>query len=276
MNESATHRALQGRRILVTRAAHQSSDLVRGLAELGADPLVVPLIELLPPESWEPLNAALTDWGHYDAVVFTSANAARAFFAHTKAALNARPLLPPPLVCAIGPATAAAVQTAGWDVGLMPESFVAEDLAATLARRLRPGQRVLLPRAARARDVLPQHLAARGIQVDVAPVYRTAIPAEARAQMERVFAPSATALYAVIFTSASTVEHFVELLQSLFGSAWRARLQRVHTAAIGPITREAILAHGLAVAVEASAATLPALISALQDFAGRDPSSAPV
>jgi len=243
--------------------------LTEHLAALGVVIVTVPLIEVHPPESWAALDAALADWARFEAVVFTSANGVHTFFAHVAEVTKTVPERPP-LVCAIGPATAAALTETGWTADLLPPTFVAESLAETLARRLSPGAWVLVPRAARAREVLEQELAARGMHVVVAPVYQTAIPAAAGAALAQVFAEAAPAPYAVIFTSASTVQHFSELLRTQFGGTWRERLQAVHAVAIGPITARAIAAQGLQVAAEAEQASVPALVAALQGVAARE------
>jgi len=156
---------LAGRRVLVTRAAHQASKLSDGLRALGAEPVEVPVLEIRPPISFDPLDAALRQLDSYDWLILTSANAARAL-AERAAALRIPLAQPVRLkVAAIGEATAEAARKAGLQVALVPEAYVAESLVEGLLARA-AGQRILLARAAVARDVIPDALREAGAEVD--------------------------------------------------------------------------------------------------------------
>ena len=162
---------LAGRRVLVTRAAHQAGKLSEGLRALGAEPVEVPVLEIRPPGSFEPLDAALRQLDSYDWLILTSANAARAL-AERAAALGIALAQPARLkVAAIGEATAAAVRKAGLQVAFVPEAYVAESLVEGLQARA-AGMKILLVRAAVARDVIPGALRAAGAEVDVVDAYR--------------------------------------------------------------------------------------------------------
>ncbi len=128
----AGHRVLEGRRVLVTRAAHQASKLSDGLRTLGAEPVEVPVLEIRPPESFAPLDAALGNLGRYGWLVFTSANAVRSVASRAKEQGFA--LTPSELqrIAAVGAATAAAIEQIGLNVKIVPESYVAESLVDAL------------------------------------------------------------------------------------------------------------------------------------------------
>jgi uroporphyrinogen-III synthase len=147
--------ALQNKRILVTRTRTQASDLAARLEALGATPILIPTIEIVPPESYAPLNAVLAQLESYDWLLFTSINAVEVF--HQRRNLS----LKPNRIAVIGPATARAVQGIGLTVDLIPPKYVAESLAETLAPEVH-GKRILFLRAAEARDVLPEALSAAG------------------------------------------------------------------------------------------------------------------
>ena len=184
---------LSGRRVLVTRAAHQASKLSDGLRALGAEPVEVPIIELRPPASFDPLDHALRQLERYDWLILTSANTVRAI-ADRAADLKLR--LEPPAslkIAAIGDATAAAARKAGLAVTLVPESYVAESLTKGLTN-LVSGRRVLLARAAIARDVIPVVLRQAGADVDVVDAYSNVMPAGAPKQLRS--APESTHLVA--------------------------------------------------------------------------------
>jgi uroporphyrinogen III methyltransferase/synthase len=244
-------RPLFGRRVVVTRTRAQSSDLVARLHELGADTLELPVIEIADPtDGGAALRDAAARVHAYDWVVFTSANAVTRLvplLRDARAFGTAR-------VAAIGPGTADALRTYNVEADLVPPEFVAESLLGAFDDG--PG-RVLLPRAAVARDVLPDGLRARGWDVDVVEAYRTVRPAIDHQALDSV----ATA-DAITFTSSSTVVNFVEV-------AGTARVPQI-VACIGPITAEAARRAGLRVDVVAGEHTIAGLVDALGEaFAAR-------
>ena len=242
-------RALAGRRILVVRPAAQGLDSAEVLRATGAEPVLVPLIELLPPrDGGAALAAAVGRLAGYDWLVVTSANGAK----RLADALGGEDLPLTLRVAAIGPATAAAVRGAGAGVSLLPERFVAESLVEAFPRP--DGHdgagRVLVVRAEVARDALPAGLAAKGWSVDVVAAYRTE---------PRVLAAAERAAVAgcdtVILTSPSVVEAFCDQPEPL--------PVPTTVAAIGPVTAAAARRRGLPVHVEAAEHTVEGLVAAL-------------
>lgn len=261
-------RPLAGRRIVVTRARGQAADLLQRLHAAGAEALALPTIEIAPPLDWAPLDAALRSVvgaapgaANYDGFIFTSRNGVRAFFDRAR---ELGLVLPPPRgawVAAIGPATEQSLREHGWRVDVVPEEYVAESLAAALAGRGLRGRRVLLPRAAVARDALTNALRAMGAEVDMVAAYRTVVPADSRAQAQRLF-PAAAAEPrpdAVLFTSSSTVRNFCALV----GADYAARLSGVVLAAIGPVTSGTLHACGLEPHLAAAEYTTRGLVDVL-------------
>ncbi len=175
--------ALTGRRVLVTRAAHQAGKLSDGLRAVGVEPVEVPVLEIRAPASFDPLDRALYELHHYDWMILTSSNTVRAI--EDRAATLGLRLAPPASmkVAAVGDATAAAARKAGLSVTLVPESYVAESLMRGLTR-LVSGRRILLARAAVARDVVPAVLRQAGAEVNVVDAYRNVMPEDAP---ERLF-----------------------------------------------------------------------------------------
>lgn len=240
---------LFGKRIVVTRAREQASELSARLRALGAEVLELPTIEIRPAQDRGPLEAALARLETYDWLIFTSANGVR----HFAERLGGRQFRA--RVCAIGPATRRAAEERGWTVSLMPEEYVAESLVAAFAGEDLGGKRMLLPRAAAARDVVPAELTRRGAHVDVVEVYRTAVPAEAPALAEMIFGGARKPDW-ITFTSSSTVTHFVQV-------AGAAALEGVRVASIGPVTSATARRYGLEVTVEAETFTLDGLVAAI-------------
>jgi uroporphyrinogen III methyltransferase/synthase len=247
-------RPLAGQRIVVTRARTQASSLSARLRELGAEVIEMPAIRIEPLDPM-PLHRAVDRIREYDWVMFTSQNAVELVWCTMRArGLDARSV-GHARIAAIGRATADALLACGLAADVIPERFVAESLVEALGRRDDvKGRRVLLPRAADARDVLPEGLRALGAHVDVIPIYRTVLDGEGAARVaERLRAGD---IDLVTLSSSSTARFFVD--------AVGVEAARVAPAAsIGPVTSAAARALGLRVAVESEQSTIPALVDAI-------------
>jgi uroporphyrinogen III methyltransferase/synthase len=246
---------LFGQRIVVTRAAEQSSGLVSKLRELGAEAVDLPVISLEPPSDPRPLDDAIANLSSYDWLIFTSVNGVRFFLERLDRskmdlrAVRAR-------ICAIGPATRQAVEDLHVKVDIVPQEFVAESVVAAFRGENLTGHRILLPRAEVARDVIPVELAKLGAQVDVVAAYRNVIPEKARDQARAIFGHTPKPHW-ITLTSSSTVNNLVSL-------AGKEILDGVRLASIGPVTSATIREHGLKVDAEAREYTVEGLLEALQ------------
>jgi uroporphyrinogen-III synthase len=248
---------LAGRRVLVTRAVHQAGRLSDGLKALGAIPVEVPVLEIAPPESFDFLDEALRNIGSYDWVIFTSANTVRALAKRcAEIGITAQPKSNVK-VAAVGEATASAAREAGWSITLVPESYVAESLVAHARTALGTGNRVLLARAAVARDVIPDALRASGATVDVVDAYRNVVPEGTPEQLRSALAAR---LDAVTFTSSSSVEHLVAAAKAA-GVAFP--FAGVLAVSIGPITSQTLRGKGWEPAAEAESHDVSGLIAAV-------------
>jgi uroporphyrinogen III methyltransferase/synthase len=247
-------RPLFGRTIVVTRAREQASELRTRLERLGATVIELPSIAL------EEVEFSLPALSDYAWAVFTSVNGVQALFDRglRPAGLDAR-ALGGVKVAAIGPGTAAALATRGIVVDLLPERFVAESLLDAFPAPEAPGARVLLARAERARDVLPEGLAARGYAVEVLAVYRTVTAAP---DPDALAAVQAGAVAAVTFTSSSTVRNFVDLVGPLPDP-------QPLVVSIGPVTSDTARELGLRVDAEAAEHTIDGLVTTLTTLFGR-------
>jgi uroporphyrinogen-III synthase len=247
---------LTGKRIVLTRAQQQAGSLSGALEAVGAKVLHLSTIEIVPPESYAALDAALRSIEKFDWLILTSANAVQAFAGRVTAGGICGEQLARVQVAAVGPATAGAARKHGLRVDLVPEEYVAESLVATLKEQGISGKRVLLARAAVARDVIPQELASLGANVEVVEAYRTILPllstGEVRALLAGVLPD------AVTFTSSSTVTNFLALV-----SAAQIELPPgLPAVSIGPITSRTLREHDWAPAAEASEASIPSLVEA--------------
>ena len=245
---------LFGQTIVITRARDQAGALGARLTALGAQVVEIPTIEIQPPADWKPLDTAIARLESFDWLIFTSANGVRSFAERLDRSprdlrgLRAR-------ICAIGPATAAAVAALHLKVDLMPAEYVAESVVAAFEKIPLEGARVLLPRAAVARDLIPKELEKLGARVQVVEAYRTVKP-------ENVSWPESLHPDWVVFTSSSTVENF----HALFGSEI---LNSVRVASIGPVTSAAARRLGVQVVVEPEEHTIPGLVRAIVSEAAK-------
>lgn len=251
-------RPLFGRRIVVTRARAQASELAARLRALGADVLEAPSIRIEPLDA-RPLLERLGHLAEYQWIVFTSVNTVDIVWqALRSAGLDARAVARTK-IAAIGAATAEALAEHGLVADVLPERSVAEGLADALkARDDVKGARVLYPSAEGARDALPRALGEMGASVDRVLVYRSVPDERGAARVREAIASGRADL--VTFTSASTVTHFVDAV-----GADAAR--RVRGASIGSITSDAARAAGVEVIAEAHAPSVDALVAAIVEAA---------
>jgi uroporphyrinogen III methyltransferase / synthase len=244
-------RPLHGRTVVVTRARAQASGVAKTLQGLGAQVVELPAIRIESLTGTDEARAAAKAIGDYDLICLTSPNGVKLLFeAISEVGLDARALAGA-TVAAIGPGTARALAAEGIAADVIPERFVAEALVEVLEDVEVEGKRVLIARAAEARDVLPDALRERGADVDVVALYETV----REAPDEKAIAAAQGADY-VTFTSSSTVTNLTEALGERFPAAARI-------VSIGPVTSETVREAGLEVAVEADRHDVDGLLSAL-------------
>ena len=249
-------RPLFGQRVLVTRTRQQASALSARLRALGADAIELPTIHVAPPEDWTPLDSAIAELSSCDWIVFTSANGVGHFWARLVSAnLDARALYGTRLA-AIGPATAAELETHGLRADYVPGEYVAEAVAAGLGEVR--GLRVLLPRADIARPALANLLRESGAEVVEVAAYRTLRP-ETDADDLRDLLSEITV---VTFTSSSTVRNLAAMARDA-GLELPGALGEAAVACIGPITAATARELGLDIDVEADEYTIDGLVEAL-------------
>lgn len=253
-----TARPLLNRRILVTRGASQAPKLSDGLRELGAIPIEVPVLEIVPPESYEPLDAALRDPAQYDWFIVTSSNTVRVLADRAAAVGISLSKFLPRHIAAVGTATEKAAHDAGLTITLTPKEYVAESLIDELKDNI-AGKRILLARAAIARDVIPEALRAAGATVDVVDAYRNVVPAAAPQQLRHAYARG---LDAVTFTSSSSVTHLAAAAQ---GCGLPFPFPSIAAISIGPITSQTLRDLNWPPAAEANPHDIPGLIAAVVD-----------
>lgn len=256
---------LFGKKIVVTRDRRQAAELASPLSELGAEAILLPAIEIREAEDSEPIDQAVARLRTYDWLIFTSVNGVRYFMEHLDRSARDLRALSSLKICAIGPATRAAVEALHLKVDLMPQEYVAESLVAAFTEEHLNGRRILLPRAAVARDVVPKELTRRGASVEVVEAYRSVAPAGLAEHAAEV---SARKPDWITFGSSSAVKN-------LLNAAGPAAIGNAKIASIGPVTSATIRENGLEVDAEAKQYTMDGLIAALIQAESKSAESKP-
>jgi uroporphyrinogen III methyltransferase/synthase len=259
-------RPLFGRRVVVTRARAQAGELSADLEELGAEVHEFPTVEISPPDDFGPLDAAIRALDSFGLIVFTSVNGVEAFLERLQHhGLDLRAVPRAAKVAAIGPATAERLERAGLRVDVVPEEYRAEALIEALGAHPLAGERVLIPRAKVAREVLPEKLREAGAEIVVPPAYESVPSSEGKEELSLRL--QSGEIDCVTFTASSTVENFV----GAFGAEEAARLfSDTRVACIGPITADTARKHGVRVDAEAKEYTIPGLIEAVTGLLAAD------
>ena len=252
------NRPLMGRRIVVTRAREQASDLVRELTEYGAECIQCPTIQVVPPPDWTDLDNAIEAIDQYDWIIFTSVNGVDFFFRRLfEKGLDVR-ALGHIKTATIGPATADRLRTRGLKSDIVPQSYRAESVVEAFTAVPVKGRRILLPRAKAARSVLPVELTRMGASVDEVTAYETRQVDDGATDL--IARLEAGTIDMVTFTSSSTVTNFCRLLPP---DRVHRLMAGVSVASIGPITSQTAREMGLSVSLEAAAYTIDGLVQAI-------------
>lgn len=248
---------LFGKRILVTRAREQASDLSELLREFGAWPIEFPTIELIPPASWADVDHCLKQMVAYDWLIFTSVNGVKFLINRLLAlGMDIRDLKGPK-ICAIGPQTAEVLRDLNLQVDFVPPEYRAESILERWRGQNLKGKRFLIPRAKIARDILPEELRKAGALVDVVEVYQTILVQQGKEKIRQLLQDKT--ISAITFTSSSTAHNFAEI----FGEEVKELTTGVPIASIGPITAAKAKSLGMETTIMPKEYTIPALVEAL-------------
>lgn len=243
------HQPLAGKQILITRAQGDNY-LAAKLQQLGATTVDLPTLEIKPPDQWQPLDQAIAHLNSYDWLILTSANGVHSFFERLAHARKDARALARLQIAVVGEKTAASLASYGLKPDLVPETFVADALAAAFGDLT--GQKVLFPRVqSGGREVLIEQLTAKGAQVEAIAAYESGCPATI--PPHTLAAIQSRKLDFITFTSAKTVKHFAQLLDQVTATpTWKTWIESAQIVAIGPQT--AIACQQILERVEAEAA----------------------
>jgi uroporphyrinogen III methyltransferase/synthase len=255
------NKPLLGKRIVVTRARAQASDLRHELTELGAECIECPTIKVVAPDSWDPLDKAIANLNNYQWLIFTSINGVNAFFERLfLRGFDAR-ALGHLRTATIGPATSRGLRKFGLNTDILPETYQAESVVEAFAKESVQGQKILLPRAKEARVILPQELKRMGAEVDEVTAYQTIQAADGQSELIRALQNKDVDM--LTFTSSSTVRNFKALLPE---KGNRQLLEDVTVACIGPITAQTAKELGFTTDITAERFTISGLMEAILHY----------
>jgi uroporphyrinogen III methyltransferase / synthase len=254
---------LSGKRIVVTRARSQASELARRLSEFGAEVVEFPTIAIEPPRQYAPMDRAIEQLQAYDWLFFTSVNGVQSFFSRLRQLGKNSQALEHLKVVAIGPETAGRLEDEGVHAHLVPAKYQAEGIIEGLNPAEIRGRRILIPRAAKARELLPETLRQWGASVDVVEAYQTVLPQNHNVGLNELLQQDQ--IDVITFTSSSTVVNFIRLFE---GEDLLRILKRVAIGCIGPITAQTAIDSGLRVDIISSEFTIPGLVDAIVTYYG--------
>jgi uroporphyrinogen III methyltransferase/synthase len=252
---------LSGKRVVVTRSRAQAGELSDRLQALGAEIIEFPTISIQPPGDYRPMDRAIEQLETFEWLFFTSVNGVEFFFTRLRDLQKPLDVINKISVVAIGPETARALQSEGIRVFKVPTRYQAEGILEDLDPAEISGKRILIPRAAQAREVLPETLRRWGATVHVVPAYQTVLP-DSDTKLLRTHLRQGQ-VDMITFTSSSTVAHFVRLFEEenllqLFNDC--------KIACIGPITAKTVTDIGLRPDVVAREFTIAGLVDAIVEY----------
>ncbi|MGE5301917.1 MAG: uroporphyrinogen-III synthase [Alphaproteobacteria bacterium] len=259
VSESA--RPLLGKRIMITRARPQAAALAHKLQALGAEVVEFPTIEMQPPEDYAALDVAIKNLQSYDWLIFTSVNGVEQFLTRARDLDKTVAESKRMRFAAIGPETAKRLEAAGIPNCLVPKRYQAEGILEMLTPESMRNKKVLIPRAAKARDILPDTLRQWGAEVDVVEAYRTVVPTEGMSEVEMLL--SGHKVDVITFTSSSTVANFARLFK---GQSVPEVLTGVAVACIGEITKQTVEDLGGRAEIVATESTIDGLVHAIVEY----------
>jgi uroporphyrinogen III methyltransferase/synthase len=253
---------LFGKRVLVTRAEHQTKELSQLLLERGAVPVEMPVIRISPPSTWKELDRAILNLESFDWIIFTSVNAVEMFWKRLQSKkLDARQF-GGTKIGAIGPATAGALEERGLRPDYVPKTYTSQGFLAGLKKQDVARRRVLLPRADIAGNELSEGLVKLGAKVHQVTAYRTATVTNSISQAKPMLLRGE--IDVITFTSASTVNGLLAML----GQKWEV-IKQARLACIGPNTAAALADRGLKADIVAREHTMSGLVEAVEEYFGK-------
>lgn len=262
MAQDKGHRPLEGKRIVITRPAGQSDEFAGLLSSLGGEPVKFPVIAVAPPDNWDATDYAIENLKGYGWVIFTSINGVHSFIGRLiELKKDIKKALYGIKICTVGLKTADAVEQYGLRVDFVPEEFRAEAIAEGFKGIRTVGEKILIPRAEKGREILPEELTKMGMMVDVIPVYKIVRPDIDVSWLKVML--NRKEIDVVTFTSGSCVRNFIEFLGL---EEYKILLSGVRIACISPVTADSARKYGIKVDIVPDRYTVEDLAEAIARY----------
>ena len=244
--------------IWLARPQHQASELASLLAAQGYEPIIAPVLEIKPLAEGTPLLAAadreLCSMEAVDHLIFVSANAAEIGLRRLHQLGQS---LPAALtIYAVGPSTAARLQSLGRSVVVPASDFTSEGLLAVHQLQDVESNRVLIVRGVGGRSLLADELGRRGADVRLAEMYRREKPGQLPAEL--VEALNTHTVCATLVASGETLENLVDL-----AAGWLPHLRTVPMVVPGERVGKLARQHGFEQVCLARSAVTEDMLEAL-------------
>ncbi|MBI4535765.1 MAG: uroporphyrinogen-III synthase [Ignavibacteriae bacterium] len=254
--------SLSNKRILVTRQKEQAAEFVSEIEGQGGRAIVVPMINIVDPDSWAECDQALVRIEEYHGLLFTSANGAEKFFSRCETMGVALSRLSGLDVYTVGTRTKKEVEERGVRVRFLPEQYSSASLAEYFKGMDLGGRRFLHPTGNLGKRDLDESLRQLGIIIDVIQVYRNEAPnvADANSILDLL---KGKGLEVVTFASPSAAENFSKIVPA---DVWVDHFYYTKIAVIGPTTREAVVSLGYPADIVARESTVRGLVDAISAY----------
>ena len=253
---------LTGKNVVVTRYEEEGERFPALLQAKGARVIRVPMIGIAPPEDWGPVDRAINDIGNYDWIIFTSANGVKYFLERIREqGKQIRSVLANTRVAAVGIKTAKALERHGIQVDFIPGEFRAEGLIEGFKNMGATHGKILIPRAEKGREILPEELTRLGFHVDIVTVYRVVRPSVDPRPLKEMLQKGE--IDVITFTSGSCVRNFIETLGK---EEYKILLKDVRIACISPVTADVVRSFGLEVHIVPERYTVEDLVEAMEVY----------
>jgi len=247
---------LFGKKIIVTRAREQASELTKKLEEEGAYVIEFPTIEITEPDDYSSLDKAIINLRNYNWIIFTSVNGVKFFLNRLRYYKKDIRELYGLKICTIGPKTAKIFRDFGIEPDYIPEKYQAEYIIEGLKKYGIKGKKFLLPRAEVAREILPEKIKELGGEIDVVIAYKTVMPKDNRDEVLDLLKKGE--INYITFTSSSTVKNFIKMIDGNL-----SLLKNVKLVSIGPITSQTLKNFSLNPTLEAKNFTIEGLVEVI-------------
>lgn len=252
---------LKNKTIVITRTVEQSKDSAEAFHQLGANIIIFPTLEIVPPASWRKFDEIINNKDEIDYVVFTSAHAVKMFSKRCEE-LNVQLDFNKIKIVAVGNKTKNICEKFSIPVHIIPSKFSGEGVINELSSYDIKDKTIFIPRSAIGREELPDGLKEMGAILKLAPVYNVSLPTNEKiiGNIEKL-KNSKPDLY--IFTSPSTFENFLQILNISDPVNY---FNGIDVAAIGPTTKSAIENKNIRVTIMPSEYTIDGLVRKIIEY----------